>query len=394
VFDDIKKAVGGLIPGLSGKDKKDFTLVIDKEEFPVVSGKVFRSIDNCADGCSATIVLTDKAKEKIIPFDYADAQVYLGGELVITGVVYSVEAEITSEEKFLTIGVFSPACDIIDSTKYPPYEYKMISLQQLAEEIISDLGLVVNYDSDLGSHFLDRVCIDKQQTIFNFLNEISNQFGILITSNEKGEVLFTKANTDSKPVEVIENVTNVKTKYDGRQLYAVYRIVSTTPVRVKKTEKLKKRVKKKRKIGSKLVDNYKTVQLTKIAEAYDDAIVPITRQTTIRADNVNIDEVGKTAEWERSKRWAEALTIRVPRIGWYPQGSDNLYRENTLVTLKNEDVWLGKGFDFLIKSVEYTLDDNGATCSLMLVPPQAYTGEEIPYVFGSDNGGLLKSLGL
>jgi hypothetical protein len=58
--------------------------------------------------------------------------------------------------------------------------------------------------------------------------------------------------------------------------------------------------------------------------------------------------------------------------------------------------WIGDGFDFLIKSVEYTLDSSGASSSLTLVPPQAFTGEEIPNIF--DNTGdvekHLKSLGL
>jgi len=388
MFDEIKKLSSLVGSFLDGKDEKDFTLVLNGEEIPVVSGRVFRSIDNCADGCSATIILNDKIKELITPFGYEEAKVYLGGELVITGILYSIVPQITSEEKTLTVGIYSSACDIIDSVRYPPYEFKEISLQQLAEELISNLGLVVNFDESLGAQFFDRVCIDKQQTIFNFLNELAAQFGILITSNEKGEVLFTKANTSSKPVETIKDVTNISAKYNGRELFAIYRVISTTPIRVKKTEKLKKRIRKKP--GG----NYKTVQLTKIAEAYDDSIVPISRQTTYRADNVNMDEVNKTAEWQRSKKWAEALTIRIPRIGWRPQGSSNLYRENTLVMLENEDIWLGKGFKFLIKEVEYTLDNNGASCALVLTPPQAYTGEEIPYVFSDDNGGLLDSLSI
>ena len=386
MFDEVKKSLGSVLSSIGNKEDKDFTLVVNKVEFPVLSGRVSRSIDNCADGCSAIIELNDKVKKTIVPFGYEEAQVYLGGELVITGKLYSIEPQITESEKLLTVGIFSPSCDIVDGVRYPPYEFKEISLQQLAEELIGDLGLVINFDESLGAQFLDRVCIDPQQTIFNFLNDLAAQYGILITSNEKGEVVFTRANTTGKPVETIKDVVNISAKYNGRELFAIYRVISTTPIRVKKTKKVKKRIRQKP------GDPYKTIQVTKYAEAYDDAIVPVSRQTSYRADNVNMDEVAKTAEWQRSKRWAEALTIRIPRIGWHPQGSKNLYRENTIITLKNKDIWLEKGFNFLIKEVEYTLDKNGAMCVLGLTPPQAYTGEEIPYVFGSNSSNLLNSL--
>lgn len=382
MFDDLKKTVGDVLNSIGVKDEHDFSLSIKGTTIPVISGRVFRSMDTCADGCSATIILNDELKELIVPFGYEEAQVYLGGELVITGLIYRVDVNKTAEEKTVTLSIYSSACDIIDSTHYPPYEFNFVTLEEIADEMIGGLGFFYNFESDEGREIFDKVTIDPQQSIFNFLNELANQRGVLITSNEKGEVLFIRANVNSKPVETIINTTSISSSYDGRELFAIYRTSATTPYREKVTKKLKRKIRK----------DYVTQHTVKIAEAIDPK-VPASRQTTFTADNVHFDEIETAANWERSKHWSNALNITVPRIGWRPRGSVDLYKENTLVTLKDDDLWLGKGFDFLIKSVEYVLESSGATSTLTLVPPQSFTGEEIPDIFGNE-AYLLKSLGV
>ena len=179
MFDDIKKGVGAILSSIGVKDERDFTLVIKGVEFPVVSGRVFRSIDNCVDGCSAVVILNDKIRETISPFGYEEAQVFLGGELVITGLVYSIEPQITAEEKILILTIFSSACDILDSVRYPPYEFNFVTLQDLADELIGGLGLQVNFESGLVEPFFERVCIDPQQSIFRFLSLVLSFFCVL-----------------------------------------------------------------------------------------------------------------------------------------------------------------------------------------------------------------------
>lgn len=386
MYDELKTEVGAILSDIGIKDRHDFTLSIKGVEFPVVAGKVLRSIDTCVDACSATIALTDKVKETITPFGYEEAQVYLGGELVITGLVYQIAPTIDASGKTLNIQIFSSACDIVDSVRYPPYEFKKRTLKQIARELIEDdLGLKVNFELDIDDPVFERVCMEPQQKVFSFLNDLASQHGILITSNEKGEVLFIQANTTDKPVETIDNITNVSATYNGRDLFAVYRVTAKTPRRGKRTKRRRARTTK----------SYATVPGLKFAEAFD-PVVPISRLTIKSANDTSVDRLPDAANWQRSKRWVDALGMKIPRVGWTPIGSIDLYRENTQVTVKNDDLWLGNGFDFLIKSVEYSLSKNGATCVLTLVPPQAYTGEEIPDVFGLWGGpsNTLKSLGL
>ena len=387
MFDDIKKSVGAILSEIGIKDKFDFTLVISGTELPVVSGRLKRSIDTCADGCKATIALTDQARDVIRPFGFEDVQVYLGGELVLTGVVYGLNLRITGKEKSATLDIGSLACDIVDSTKYPPYEFNFQTLADIADDILGEKGLTPRFESyDIESEFFERVCIDAQQSIFDFLSELARQRGVLISSNEKGEVYFLRADTSSNPVETIELATSLEGSFNGRNLFSSYRVTAMLPEVQARTKVLKR---------SGPRTTYRTIQTLKFAEAYD-SLVPSTRETTTTVDNVTSEGLPKAAEWERSRRWAKACTITIPRIGWYPKDNDELYKENTLVTLKISDLWLEDGFDFLIKSVEYVLDSNGAVALITLIPPQAYTGEPIPDIFGGSVALniSLKSLGL
>ena len=215
--------------------------------------------------------------------------------------------------------------------------------------------------------------------------DLSRQRGVILSSSEYGHILFRRADVASKPVETIEEATELAGSFNGRSLFGVYRMTMMSPETQKVTKKLK----------TKTRNTTKTVQTTKYAETYD-ALVPASRQTTVSADNILVDDLPKAVEWERSKRWAKALEIQVPRIGWRPKGSDTLYRENTKVTLKTADLWLSNGFDFLIKSVEYSLDSNGDVAMLTLIPPQAYTGDEVPDIFGGSAAlsDMLNILGL
>ncbi len=48
-----------------------------------------------------------------------------------------------------------------------------------------------------------------------------------------------------------------------------------------------------------------------------------------------------------------------------------------MATLKSPSLFVPDGYDFLIRSVEFTFSQNGAVANLDLVPPQVFSGEPI-----------------
>jgi len=356
---------GLLLPRLEGKDPDDFTIIVDGQEIPVMSGRVFRAADNAADGWTA-VVQFDPSQEDLaaalLPYSYHKAECYLGGEVVIKGLLYTVGTSLKEKSRTATLEGWSPTVDIVDSTAKPPYEAKNITLEQRARALVEPKGITVIFDVGTDDPF-DRVTIGPTEKIFDHLASLAAQRGILITSTELGEMKFTRAATGA-PVGVIEESIPLGqefvARFDGRQRHNVYKAISQTPARKSATKAASK------------------IQVAK------DAQVPKSRTLAFTTDETTEGGMKAAAEWRRSKQVADSLTIPFPVSSWYGP-DDKLWKENTIVTVKSPTIFVPDGFDFLIRSVEYIFGDTGTTAVLNLVPPQVYTGESLDEPWAPDS---------
>lgn len=348
---------------LSGKDPDDFTIIVDGLEIPVVDGKAFRAIDNAADGFSATIPWdptrqTERNKElisKLKPFGYKDCECYLGGELMMSGRLYAVGASIGGNGVTLDLEGWSYTADLIDSTVRPPYEAKKVTLEQRAKTLIEGFAIDLDYQLDSDEPF-DRITIQPTDTIFNHLLELARQRKALVTSDVKGRLVITRANVDGGSIFTLEEgrrpLSQAMIRFDGRARFNTYTAISQSP-------------RKKGKNGS-----------SPSATAKDD-VVPSVRMFRFSANDTKGEKLQEAADWERSRRLADGLKVSLPVDGWRVPGTKDLWKENTIVTLKSPSLFIPDGYDFLIRSVEFSFSDKGATANLELVPPQVFSGEAI-----------------
>lgn len=344
-------------PTLPDKDPDDFTIVVNDQEIPVMSGRAFRAADNCADGWTAIIRFDPDEEElakALLPYSYPKADCYLGGQLVIRGALYTPEPTIKEKEITATLEGWSSTIDIVDSMAKAPYESKNVTLEQRARELVEPHGLKVVFDVDDDEPF-DRVTIEPTETIFNHLAKLASQRGILITSTVLGELRFMRA-ASGEPVGTIEEGAgdgmDFSAKFDGRKRFNIYKALGTTPGRKKARAKNSK------------------FQIAK------DELIPKGRMFTFSTNETTAGEMQRAAEWKRSKQLAETLTIPLKVSSWYSSDGE-LWKENTLVTVKSKTIYVPDGFDFLIRSVEYEFTEKGTPAVLNLVPPQAFTGELI-----------------
>jgi prophage tail gpP-like protein/LysM repeat protein len=345
------------LPSLPDKDPDDFTIVVDDTEIPVISGRALRTADTASDGWSAVVRFDPDDQDlsaALHPYTYPKASCYLGGKLAVAGFVYGVEPSLKEKSRTATLEGWSSTIDIVDSTAKAPYEAENITLEERAIALVEAHGIQVVFDVDEDEPF-DRVTIEPTETIFTHLAKLASQRGILVTSTELGELRFMRA-ASGKPVGTIEEESadgqNFSAKFDGRKRFNIYRALSQTPAR---------------KGSSK--GNTK-IQIAK------DPIVPKSRTLTFSANETTGGQMKNAAEWRRSKQLAEALTIPMNVSSWYgPDGE--LWKENTIVTVKSPTIYVPDGFDFLIRRVEYVFNEKGTTAVLSLIPPQVYTGEAL-----------------
>jgi len=313
-------------------------------------------MDTAADAWTASIAWfpeDEEISDLLRPFAYRPATAYLGGFKLVDGFLYTTAPNKTTAGITMTLEGFSSTIDLVDSTLKPPYVQKLVTLKQRAEEVCSPFGVGVVFEILVDPPF-KKVTAEPTDKAFDHLAGLASQRGILISSTEDGELLFTEVTKDP-PVGTINDdlppQQSISARFDGRQRFNSYKAIGQSPGKTNKK-----------------------------AVAKDNA-VPKTRFFTFRANDTTIGDIQTAADWRRSKQIADALTFPFPVSSWYsPDG--NLWRENTLITVKSPIVYAPDGFDFLIRAVEYKSNKSGTTAILSLVPPNVFTKKavETPWI--------------
>lgn len=335
---------------LPDKSPDDFTIVIDNKELVVESARVIRTMDTASDAWTASLVYNTSNKDQtklLRPYKYNQALIYIGGRLVITGRLYNIGISVSGDEIRKDLEGFSNTIDLVDSNMpKPPYEFRNSTLDKIAKLLVEPFQIPVVFDGNPGGLF-KRVTIDNTESIFEFIAKLAKQRQLLVTSTSKGELLFTQANTSAKPIGSLTDglppLQSLEVTFSGRSRFKGYKAVG-----------------KGRKPTSK-------------DAVSKDNVVPISRFQTISADETTSGDIQKFADWHRSKQVAESLSLKAPVTSWYgPDG--NLWTENTMISIKSDNLYIPDGFNFIIRAIEFRFDANGRTAELDLVPPQVYTG--------------------
>jgi prophage tail gpP-like protein len=340
-------------PAIANREADELSIVIDGLEITHVSGRIMKTMDTAADGWTATIDWVPgenpEMDARLVPYTYPPAKVYIGGVLTISGYLYTAEFAATANGTTVNLSGFSKTADLIDSNMKPPYEENNVSLKQRARKLAQAFGIKAVFEADTGGVF-DRVTANESDSIFRHLNKLARERGVLLSSTPDGDLLITEANTKGAPVATLEQgqppVLDFRATFDGRKRFNSYRAINVTP------------------FGS----NEGIVKDNK---------VPRSRIKTIRVQESLAGEIKTAAEWERNKTLADALTIPLPVAGWLNPRTGTPWKENTKVTVVSPAIHVPDGFDFLIRRVEFSETSSGKSAILSLVPPQAYTKEEI-----------------
>lgn len=338
----------------------DFQIEVNGRFIPIVSGSIIRTMDTAADAWSANIAWVPGDDEFIdkatAPFSYAPARAYIMGKRMVTGTLMETTPALSSAGSEKGLVGYSATINIVDSHLKPgDYEDNNISIKERAEKLLKPYGLRVYADdfaAEKANEKIDRITASESDTIFQHLVKLAAQKKILISSTEKGNLLLTRANIDSKPVGTIEEAASGSSieytaKFDGRKRFSVWRIDCQTPFKKNKKNGISK-----------------------------DPAVPIMRFKNVKVDNDTEGAIQETAEWIRSKEFVKAMEVPFPFPSFYAPNGE-IWRENTTVIVKSPTIGVPDGFKFLISKVEYKRESTGDGVILSLVPPQVYTGEQI-----------------
>lgn len=339
--------VTGLEPDL---DK--ITIEVDGLELEMQGKRIVRTMDTMADAWSGRLPWIQgknpAVDERVKFLAFPPSKAFIGTELMVSGPMYDSGSEVNNSGSVKLLQGYTRTIDLVDSNLKPPYEKNNVTLLQRCRDLARPKGIDVTAVTNTGGPF-DRVTAQESEKIGTHLAGLAFQRGVLLSSTPEGNLLILEARTDTVPVATLEEGQPGSESFDmmvsGRELFSVIRAIGQTPF-----------------------GNTEGIAV--------DRNIPRSRFKTVRADETMAGDIDAAAHWERSKQYVEALTIPFPVVGFRdPQG--DLWRENTPVTLVSPSLHLPDGFGMLIRRVEYIEDQNGQRAILGLIPPQAYTKEEL-----------------
>ncbi len=310
------------------------------------------SIDNAARGWTAVVPFDPgnvDRYELFKPRQYNRSEVYIGGKLQGTGLMYTPEPTIDKTGRYVTLESWSLAADAIDSTMFPPFEMNNITLQKRADALVQPFGIRVIWEGGADKPF-KRTSAGKSDKVMGHLLSLAQQRKLLTMSNAEGDIVIHSVAAGS-PVATLEEGSvpfkKFKARYDGRKMFGSYTCNSSSPKR------------------------------SKNATAFDDG-VPLSRHTTVTANESDDEDMASAAVREAQRALADSLTTPYPVPTWYSKTNPlTLWDANTIVSVISPTMFLPDGFDFLIRSVEYKYSKEATSAVLGIVPPQIYTGEPL-----------------
>lgn len=329
---------------ISGKEFKNFT--------DVTVNLSFTSFDSCE--IIAPFQSDNIEFRKIFkPFSYQDVAIYIGGELIFSGTQIGVTPAITPNSKTVTLLAYS-RCAVTNDSAVPisayPIALRGFDLKKIAEVITDPFPFSVVADVNTGAKF-DNASIKHTDKIATFLTTLAKQRDLIVTNNENGDLLITKAVDNSSVAHLKGNqppVTAVSPQFNEQEYFSDYTAILPVIVRQTPTQYT---AKNKKLVSIMRIDNF----IASDAKNGDEKVVAESRRSRGMANSISY--------------FVDLATIRDP------QGK--LLKPNTSINLQADDAMIYHDTKFFIRGVTMSLSSRVKTCALDIVLPESYNGKEI-----------------
>ena len=152
-----------------------------------------------------------------------ECSVFVGGELVITGYVYTKEISYSADSHSVTISGRDKAGDLVDcSIIHKTGDFKGKKLEQIANELCKPFGVTVKADVDTGKAVTEAV--QEGETVFDLLDRAAHAAGVMFISDNKGGLIITRAGKIKGAGDLIEgkNIVDCNARFDDSDRHSEY----------------------------------------------------------------------------------------------------------------------------------------------------------------------------
>jgi len=290
-------------------------------------------------------------KETFRPFSFKQQEVTVGGEPLFKGTMISV-IPVLNESKTVQVSAYSTPGVLNDCTAPAsayPLEYNKQNLQAITDAVIKPFGLSAVFEAEPGPIF-ERVAINPGQKLLDFLADLAKQRNLIISSTARGELLFRKSVETGTPVARLRQgespLISVTPSFNPQEYYS--HITGLEPVVVG------------------LAGEVFTVKNGKLTN--------LLRPFTFQSQDSESGTLKEAVEAKAGRMFGNMVSYSVQLNTWRDP-SGKLWEPNTLVSLQSDNAMIYSEYKFVIRSVEFSRDENSQTATLDLVIPGSFSGK-------------------
>lgn len=296
-------------------------------------------------------------KELACVSHYHECTLHDNGELLLTGFIINQRFSHGPVKKLCSFSGYSRP-GVLEDCTIPPALYPLqsngLSLKSIAEKLIKPFKLKMEIDPSVADRMnksFKSVTASESQTVKDFLCELARQKNIVISHNEKGELLFTEVNDSKIPILEFDLANGsipgmeFDFEFDGRNMHSDIVVQ-----------------------GQAGIDGGNARE-SSIENPY---VLIVYRPTTKSQSSGDDNDSGLAARRElsnelRNLKW----TIRLDR--WY--ANEKIIRPNNLVTLVAPELYGYRKVTLFIESVDFVGNEVEQTATLNCVLPEVYTNK-------------------
>lgn len=321
-----------------------------------INGEIFRNVEAITltkniDTIADSFIFTgayDPDKEDAMYFEppFKLCEIFIGGELFLTGTIEKWTPNFDQNSTKITLEGRSISGVLIDCTSpLKTLTYKNQSFQNIVNSELRPFGLRANFVTG-GGTVIAEAKKDPSAKVFDFIKSLIKDNQLIMSSLPNGVINFLQSNVDGETVFDFEQeqrpILSLSASYDWTNRYSEYTATCQGP-------------------GN--ADGSYT--------AIDESI-NFFRPILFSSDTKLKGDLQTAAEWEMT-RALTSTEIQINVTGWR-DANNNLWNENTLVSLIAPKIFIFRQTNFLIKNVVLQKDSGGEQAQLTLVLPEAFTG--------------------
>lgn len=343
-------------PTVQADNDSELALIINGQRFRYWTGiSVTRSIDSMDTlNISAPFEPDDaQFRATFTPFAFAPVNINVGGAPLFTGTMLTVDPDLKEDARTVAAACYSvPAVtgDCTAPASSYPLEWNEAGLKTIADAAVAPFGLTVIFEADEGAVF-ERVALKPGEKVLPFLIKLAQQRGLLVSSTERGELLFTKSIEPGQPVarlvEGASPLVDVVPVFNPQDYYS--EITGIEPV----------------------VVGLRGGQVTVRNPRLRGIVRPLAFEVS---DTVNAD-IEAACNAKAGRMFANVVNYSCNVATWRDP-SGNLWKPNTTVTIDAPGAMIYGEYEFLVRAVTLSrTSDGGEVATLALTIPGAFSSK-------------------